>query len=155
MSVSDSFSITYDILLPRIMFDNSLSLGGNLLHPATRLLQCWNWVRKMDLELKISIWTEFKYFLVVFHNFLHLSFAFSTRINWLQKFGLYPSNIDLISPWLSIDYCSEGQAHSVKRFFNSACYSIKYRQDKTMFSITETASMISQWVIYSRLALHG
>lgn len=74
----------------------------------------------------------------------HFCSAFSPRINWLLKFGLYPSNIDSISPWLSIDYCSEGQALSVKRFFNSAGYSIKYRPDKTMFSITGPASMISQ-----------
>lgn len=70
----------------------------------------------------------------------------------MPKLGLYPSNIDSISPWLSIDYCSEGQALSAKRFFNSAGDSIKYRQDKTMFSITRPASMISQWMIYYRLA---
>lgn len=98
----------------------------------------------MDLEFKaiLPVVTELKG--TFFRNYLPFCSAFSTGINWLLKFGLYPSNIDSISPWLSIDYCSKGQALSAKRFFNSAGYSIKHRQDKTIFSITGPASMISQ-----------
>lgn len=33
-----------------------------------------------------------------------------TGINCLLKFGLYPSDIDSIRPWLGIDYSSKGQA---------------------------------------------
>lgn len=78
------------------------------------------------------------------HSFLRFCSAFSPWINWRLKFGLYPPDIDLISPRLSIDYCSEGQALSAKWFFNSAGYSINYKPVKTMFSITGPASMISQ-----------
>lgn len=33
----------------------------------------------------------------------------SSGINCLLKFGLYPSNIDSVSPSLGIDYCSKGR----------------------------------------------
>lgn len=110
-----------------------------------------------EIELKVTLAKVF--FVVVLQNiFLQLPYFYPTlsaRINRLLKFGFYRSNIDSINPWLNIDYCSVGQALSVKRFFNSAGYSIKYSQDKTMFSITEPTSMISQWMIYYSLALHA
>lgn len=81
---------------------------------------------KTHLYNKIFIFKKGGCTINMFNGVLSSFFSsFPTRFNWLLKFGPYPSNIDSTSPGLSIDYCSKGRALSVKRFFNSATYSIK------------------------------